>query len=64
MPETVPAVTCADGVTRSCLGQWIAYVGAGTHKDSRRERLLEAPEGAREAVEREVRAVFALRGRR
>lgn len=64
MPESTPAVTCSDGVTRSCMGQWIPYVCAGAHKDSRRERLSEVPEDAREAVEREVRSVFALRGRR
>ena len=64
MPESTPAVTCSDGVTRSCMSQWLAYVGAGANKASRRERLSEVPEDAREAVEREVRSVFAMRGRR
>ncbi len=59
--ERGPAIVCADGVTRSLVGQWCAYVPAGATLEDRRERLSEVPDELRVTVECHVRDVFALR---
>jgi hypothetical protein len=42
-------------------GNWNAYVGSGSTREERRERLADVPEEMRASVESHVRTVFKLR---
>lgn len=55
------ATECADGITRTCAGQWNAYVASGRTREQRRARLMEVPEVMREAVRGHVVTVFGVR---
>jgi len=41
-------------------GNWNAYVGSGTTREERRERLAEVPDKYRDSVESHVRTQFQI----
>ena len=41
-------------------GNWNAYVGSGTTREDRRERLAEVPDKYRDSVESHVRTQFQI----